>query len=146
MDAGLNYLDRPLDDCVWEVKVLVTGGRDYQCQDTVDRTLNAIHDKSPIELLINGGAKGADTLCQHWAKLAGVRIHTQMAEWAKHGKAAGPMRNVAMLTMKPDLLVAFPGGKGTEHMVKTATSLGMKVVHSAPEPAPQSPPQPNNGN
>ena len=43
------------------------------------------------------------------------------ADWAKHGKAAGPIRNAEMLTeFLPDYIVAFPGGKGTADMLRKA--------------------------
>jgi hypothetical protein len=39
------------------------------------------------------------------------------------------MRNQAMLDYgKPDLVVAFPGGKGTADMVRRARVAGVKVL------------------
>ena len=52
------------------------------------------------------------------------------AEWKKHGKAAGPIRNRKMLQDgKPDLVLAFPGGRGTANMVELATDAGIRVMH-----------------
>ena len=47
------------------------------------------------------------------------------ADWTKHGKAAGPIRNQKMLDECPDLVVAFPGGKGTADMVRRAMKAGI---------------------
>ena len=50
------------------------------------------------------------------------------ANWKKHGRAAGPIRNKQMLEeAKPDLVIAFPGGAGTANMVKQAREAGVKV-------------------
>lgn len=52
-----------------------------------------------------------------------------MPSWKDHGKAAGPIRNQLMLDdFKPDLVVAFPGGKGTADMVKKAQDAGVTVI------------------
>ena len=53
------------------------------------------------------------------------------ADWEKHGKAAGPKRNKRMLEWKPDLVVAFPGGKGTANMVQQARQAGVEVIEVA---------------
>ena len=43
------------------------------------------------------------------------------AQWTKYGKSAGPIRNAEMLRFgKPQLVVAFPGGDGTENMIGQA--------------------------
>lgn len=54
------------------------------------------------------------------------------ADWDKYGKRAGYLRNVQMLDEgKPDLVVAFPGGKGTAMMVKLAKERGVRVIEYA---------------
>jgi UDP-N-acetylmuramoylalanine-D-glutamate ligase len=50
------------------------------------------------------------------------------AKWDLHGKSAGPIRNQQMLDTGVDLVIAFPGGKGTAHMVSIAKKAGVKVV------------------
>jgi hypothetical protein len=79
-------------------------------------------------LLIAGGASGADTLAARWAQDRGVPTQVYMAEWERLGREAGPIRNQRMLTEgKPDLVVAFPGGKGTANMVAQARAAGVRV-------------------
>jgi hypothetical protein len=49
--------------------------------------------------------------------------------WA--GKA-GPIRKQQMLDEgKPDLVVAFPGGRGTAHMVRIARAAGIEVIEAS---------------
>ena len=50
------------------------------------------------------------------------------AEWQRYGRSAGYRRNQRMLDeRKPDLVVAFPGGRGTENMVKISRQQGFDV-------------------
>ena len=46
-----------------------------------------------------------------------------------HGAAAGPVRNGEMLSRgKPDVVIAFPGGRGTANMCEQAMTAGVRVV------------------
>ena len=56
----------------------------------------------------------------------GLKLKVFPADWNKHGRAAGPIRNRDMAEYA-DCLVAFEGGRGTQNMIKTAKELGLKV-------------------
>jgi len=112
------------------MKVLVTGGRDFDDQNLVDTTLNRLHSESPIHCLIHGGAKGADQAAGDWARVNNVHKIECPSDWRRYGRAAGPIRNKSMLdNHRPDLLVAFPGGKGTAHMIGLARKARIKIIH-----------------
>lgn len=120
--------------------ILVCGGRNYRDQDSVWGTLNELDRKYGLTTLIHGGASGADTLAGMWARAWGVTEWVHPADWRKHGNAAGPIRNQDMLERgKPDLVVAFPGGRGTADMVRRAKTAGVPVheVQSASALQPQ---------
>lgn len=107
------------------MKVLVCGGRDYADKQRVFQVLNYLH----ISELCHGGAKGADSLAGSYAFYKGMIPKVYKADWNKHGLAAGPIRNGQMLVeFKPDLVVAFPGGKGTIDMVKQARAAKVPVL------------------
>ena len=56
----------------------------------------------------------------------GVVVEEFKADWDKFGRAAGPIRNAQMLREgKPDLVVAFPGGRGTANMVAQAKARAL---------------------
>lgn len=114
------------------MKVLVFGGRDYADAARVLAVLNGIHRRGgggAISVVISGGAPGADTLGEQWARAYGVRLERYPADWAKHGKAAGPLRNQQMIDEgKPDLGVAFPGGRGTADMTRRLKHAGIRVI------------------
>lgn len=115
------------------MKVLVCGGRDYAEYGNVWAALSAIHERTPIAVLIDGGATGADHWARKWAKCQhGVEIKTYPADWQKHGRAAGPIRNQQMIDQaKPDLVVAFPGGRGTADMIRRAEAAAVRVERIA---------------
>lgn len=105
------------------MRVLVCGGRNYDEWKSVSRVLS---DLMP-SVVIQGGAPGADSLAAKWADVNGIPLVTYPALW-KQGKKAGPMRNKFMLAdSRPDLVVAFPGGRGTDEMVKLAEACGVPV-------------------
>lgn len=98
------------------ITIAVTGGRGYNDKATIYRVLDILNAARRISKLIEGGATGVDRLCRQWAIDRGISYETVEAEWSKHGKAAGPLRNGWMLDRNPDLVVAFPGGRGTANM------------------------------
>lgn len=120
-------------------RVLVCGGRNWQDRDTVWQALYAIPaDCGDLILeIIEGGANGADRFARQWAEHCGVPVRTFYADWVKDGRAAGPIRNQRMIDDgKPDLVVAFPGGRGTADMVRRAKAAGIEVREiPTPEPA-----------
>ena len=115
------------------MRVLVCGGRDYRSQSKLDAELDAVHAETSIDCLIEGGALGADHLAAVWSAKRKIEHHRRFsADWALHGRAAGPMRNKKMLDEgKPDLVVAFPGHDGTADMVKQARADGVPVKEIA---------------
>jgi hypothetical protein len=111
------------------MRVLVCGGRNFNDPLTLGSWLGGIHKDHGISLLIHGGASGADRMAGEFAKWQGIPVQEYPADWAKHGKAAGPIRNRQMLDEgKPDLVIAFPGGRGTANMIDQARTSGVRVL------------------
>lgn len=110
-------------------RVLVCGGRDYVDQDVVNEVLDGIHERTSIGVVIHGGASGADTCARRWADAKQIAHWAFPAQWSKHGRAAGPIRNQMMLEeSRPNLVVAFPGGRGTADMSRRATEAGVQLL------------------
>lgn len=83
-----------------------------------------------FDLLIEGGAEGADFWCGKWADEKYIPHLRVPAPWPQKGKSAGIIRNLRMRDfqgLKPDILVAFPGGNGTAHMIKVAADAGIPL-------------------
>ena len=112
------------------MRVLVCGRRDYNDSDRIFNTLYQIDaDRGPIKCVIHGCATGADTQGRVWAQHHERNHAPFRADWNAHGKAAGPLRNARMLAEgKPDLVIAFPGGRGTADMVRRAKAASVEVI------------------
>lgn len=114
------------------MRVLVCGSRhftDYYKMNSV--LLEYMNDG---DTLIHGCARGADRLAEEvWndfpPEIDGY-VERYPADWNKHGKAAGPIRNKQMLEEgKPDLVIAFlaPNSRGTANMIRQAEKAGVPV-------------------
>jgi hypothetical protein len=111
-----------------ELRLLVCGSRDYTNAERVTQVLSSLPRPA---VLITGQAPGADRLAEEWATSQRIRIIPFPADWAKYGRAAGPLRNRAMVRDgKPTLVVAFPRdpqaiSPGTQDMITVARAAGI---------------------
>jgi hypothetical protein len=114
------------------MRVLVCGGRNYSNYLSFAREMRYFDQQhGPFDTVIHGGAKGADWMAHLWANSPmGARKEVVFpADWDVHGRAAGPIRNRQMIEEgRPDLVIAFPGGRGTADMVRQAKAAGIPVV------------------
>lgn len=109
--------------------ILVCGGRDYTYAARVAEVLGRVTQHREVKGIVHGGARGADSLAGAWARSVGIHEVIIPALWDYHGRRAGPIRNAAMLAVvSPDLVVAFPGGKGTANMIQQARRHGCDVL------------------
>lgn len=106
------------------------GGRDYQDREYLHDVMTYIeHRHGHIGKMTTGGAAGADTLAHEWAvSTKRILAVVMRADWKKYGKRAGPLRNQKMIETMPDLVVAFPGGRGTADMIRRADEAGVEVM------------------
>ena len=104
-------------------RVLVCGDRRFKDRDTIKSWIQRI--EPPPEVIIHGGAEGADSLAASIAEELGIRVEEYRADWKTHGKSAGPIRNQRMLVEgDPDLVLAFPffDSRGTADMISRAAT------------------------
>ena len=107
--------------------VLICGGRDYADTKRVRETVISLAEEG-FDQIIEGGATGADTLAREAGWYFELDVVTYWANWGKYGKSGGGIRNHKMLTDgMPQLVVAFPGGRGTADMVGQALAYGVEV-------------------
>jgi hypothetical protein len=112
-------------------RILITGGRKYNNRKLVYAALDKLYNSFYIGTMtiIEGGALGADRLAQQWAQQnhIDVVLITVHANWDKYGNSAGMRRNKEMVDLKPDLCIAFKGGKGTLNMIEICNSRNVNV-------------------
>jgi hypothetical protein len=113
------------------MNILVSGDRNWTNYQLLTSTLNQF--KNQIQVLIAGGAKGADTLAKEWAVEHNIPFQEYPADWKQFGKAAGPIRNRQMLVEgQPTLLVVFhndlTNSKGTKNMIHQASKINLPTI------------------
>lgn len=106
--------------------VIVTGSREWEDEAAIDTVLRELAPS----LVVQGGARGADTIARRWAEAYDVPSVTVEADWKREGRRAGVLRNCRMLRHYPFATVAaFPlEGPGTFHCMREAEALGMRLV------------------
>lgn len=112
------------------MRVIVTGGRHFGDRALLFDTLDGL-GFPPSLVVVHGCASGADTLAGVWARRAGragrdVREEKHPADWSQ-GLGAGHARNQRMADGGAALCIAFPGGAGTEDMIRRAEAAGISV-------------------
>lgn len=89
--------------------------------------------------VIQGTAKGVDSAGAAWGNLRGYKVEPHPADWKKHGKAAGFIRNEEMMSSGIDGAAIFWDGKsnGTRHtlgLIQASNMPYITVVFPIPEP------------
>lgn len=110
------------------MRILVCGGRDFGKKFEERIWIINQLDTFTFTHLIQGGASGVDTCARTYAISHDLPYTEYPAQWGKYSKSAGFIRNKQMLDEgKPDLVVAFPGGRGTKMMIELAQKAGVPV-------------------
>lgn len=113
-------------------RVIIAGSRN--CPENDPDLVVKIH-----ELLINmqgvdieivsGACRGADMLGEFFAAQFGLSVKRFPADWDKHGKAAGPIRNTEMAGYSTHLIALHNGkSKGTQDMINKARKFNLMVA------------------
>lgn len=111
-------------------RLLICGDRNWTDDNLVREVF--VQYLSQVDCVIEGEARGADTIGRQVAEEFGILVLPFPADWATHGRAAGPIRNRQMLKVGcPTLVLAFhddlDSSKGTKDMVNAARRVGIPV-------------------
>ncbi len=108
-------------------RIIVCGSREFRDLAAVHRY---VRDVVPAgATIITGGARGPDREAEIAARARGLKVEVFDPSWEMWGKAAGMIRNKAMLDAKPTKVVAFYDGssRGTAMMIREARRRGIPV-------------------
>lgn len=121
-----------------EFRVIIAGGRDFARNNwdkedwdllysTMDKLLQNKRRSHRVVVLC-GMAKGRDMAGRTYALQRRFHVRYYPADWDKHGKKAGMIRN-ELMAQNADALVAFWDGKshGTKNMIETAQRYGLAI-------------------
>lgn len=130
------------------MRVLVTGSRNWSDRETIRRALAEIADMYPHNwddngiVLVHGGCnlrrgghpttpepRGADAIAHVLWRSWGLHSEMHKAEWAVHGRAAGPIRNKLMVDLGADICLAFilDESPGATDCARRAREAGIPV-------------------
>lgn len=116
------------------MRVIIAGGRDFADYDLLYRKMVSIlKDQLPVNVeIVSGGANGADKLGERWAESLAFPVKRFPADWNKHGKSAGPIRNEEMAKYATHCVVFWDGkSRGSKNMIDTAAKykLPTRVIY-----------------
>ena len=108
------------------MKLIVAGSRNFKDYEFVKNAIDNLPFK-PDEI-VSGNASGVDQSGEKYAKEKGIDLVIFPANWTKHGKSGGCLRNERMINYADALLVIWDGeSRGTQHMISLAIDAGLKV-------------------
>ena len=113
------------------MKLIIAGGRDFDDLHKLHEVIAAEFNIKDIKEVISGGADGADLLGELWAETHQIPIRIFQADWKKHGKAAGPIRNAEMAIYADEAVVFWDGeSRGSKNMIENMKKLNKSVTVS----------------
>lgn len=124
------------------IRILVTGSRYWpdgpETQNMIElavRTWMGPRWHTDDAVIIEGGAEGLDRNASLFAHEAGLFSEAWTADWITHGRAAGPIRNQAMVDSGADACLGFPLGesRGTLDCMTRAHRASIPVWRCGPD-------------
>ena len=110
------------------VRVGIVGYRNFTNKAIFDQVINEFSEEhGQITTVISGGANGADTLAEEYARGNNIHLIVHYANW-ENGRSAGPLRNTKIVA-DSDYLIAFLSdkSKGTLDTIRKAEKKGILV-------------------
>ncbi|MDA3886132.1 MAG: SLOG family protein [Candidatus Delongbacteria bacterium] len=96
--------------------LVIAGGREFVGTEEDFKLISKLCIRYNITEIVSGRARGADQFGEICAERLGLPVKYFPADWNRHGKSAGYIRNAEMARYT-DYVHCFPGGKGTQHMI-----------------------------
>lgn len=111
------------------MKVIIAGSRSIGLLECVAEAA----PKSGFEIteVVSGTAPGVDRLGEWWAASKKIPVKRFPADWGRHGKSAGAIRNGQMAEYADALIAVWDGvSPGTTNMIEQMRRVGKPVyVH-----------------
>ena len=108
------------------MKTIIAGGRECVDYRVVSKAMLQFGEE--VTEVVSGCARGADTLGEQWARNHSIPIKRFPADWDKHGRGAGYIRNKYMANYADALVALWDGvSRGTANMIEEAKKKGLVV-------------------
>ena len=107
------------------MKLAIIGSRTFQDEVLFKKSLVSFKD---ITEIVSGGAKGADTWAEVYAKENNIPFTLFKPDWKRYGRGAGIIRNTEIINYADEVIAFWDGkSKGTKDSIDKAHSLNKKV-------------------
>ncbi len=103
------------------MKLAVVGSRDFTDYTKLKLALDNINQFFLITEIISGGAKGADSLAERYAKENNIKLTIYLPDWKRYGRPAGMIRNKEIVSSATSVIAFWDGkSKGTANSISLA--------------------------
>ncbi|MFC0547078.1 DUF2493 domain-containing protein [Kutzneria chonburiensis] len=115
-------------------RILITGSRTWRDWTVIE---SAILGQVPgyadgqDAVIVHGGCPtGADEIADTIAACMGLPTEIHRADWTRHGRRAGPLRNAHMVSLGADVCLAFirDNSTGASHCLWLARQAGIPAI------------------
>lgn len=107
----------------------IVGSRNFKDYCTLCRVLYNVQETHDITEIVSGGAQGADSLAERFAKDNNIKFTCFPAKWHEYGMKAGYMRNKDIVQYCDKLLAFWDGSsKGTNHTINLCKKFNKKYA------------------
>ena len=109
------------------MKVAIIGSRNFTDKTRFSKEMERVNLK--ITEVVSGGASGADSLAEDWARSNGIQSRVYLPDWKKFGKSAGFVRNKDIINNSEACIAFWDGAsKGTMHSINIAKEKGIPII------------------
>ena len=110
------------------LKIIIAGSRNFNDKDFVYEKLDKILSNYEDIEIVEGGARGVDSLARQYAIDYKIPYKEFSAHWDAYGKAAGGIRNDQMAQYGDMLIAFYNGSKGTKNMINAAKRKNLETI------------------
>ena len=115
------------------MRILITGSRRWSDRYIVESVIHfyTVGMSEHITFVVGDCPTGVDSFISDIAaRIPGTSVEEYKADWYEHGKAAGPIRNAAMVASGANVCLAFIFGesRGTRDCIKRAVDAKIKTI------------------
>lgn len=111
------------------MKLGIIGGRTFMDSEMMEKTIISLYDIKNITVIVSGGAGGADTLGEMFAKKYNIITSVHKPLWDRYGKGASYIRNQKIVDESDEIIAFWDGiSKGTKMTIGLANRSGKRVT------------------